>query len=386
MRNVAVVGIGQTKFGEQWESSLRDLALEASLAATKDAGIETKNIQSVFAGNMAGGSFSNQEHIGAVLADALGLNVPAARYEAACASGSVAFRNAYLAVASGEYDMVLVTGVEKMTELRADEASRVLMCAGDNEWESSIGLTFAGQYALIARAHMHRFGTTREQLSLVSANNHKNAVGNPYAQFPFAVSADAVTRSPLVADPLRLLDCSPITDGAASVVLASEGLAKKLAAPVWVLASEQGGDTIALHDRKSLTEMQSAKSAGKRAFEKSGLKQKDMNVAELHDCFSINEIVNLEDIGYCEKGAGGRFVEDGKTGVDGELPVNTAGGLKATGHPVGATGVRQVIDVVRQLRGQARNQVNGARTGLTLNIGGSGATAVVNILSTEAKQ
>lgn len=384
MRNVAVAGVGQTVFGEHWESSLRRLALEASLGAVKDAQMELKDLQAIFVGNMAAGSFAGQEHVGALVADQLGLNVAAARCEAACASGSVAFRNAYLAVASGEYDMVLVNGVEKMTDLRTDEANSVLMAAGDNEWESSIGLTFAGQYALMARAHMHRFGTTREQLAAVSVNNHKNAVGNPCAQFPFAVTAEQVMRSSLVADPLRLLDCSPITDGSAAVILVSEKLAKKSAAPVWILASEQASDMMALHDRESLTGMQSTTVAGRAAFEKAGLKHRDMDVAELHDCFSINEIINLEDLGFCEKGKGGRFVEDGKAGVSGELPVNTAGGLKATGHPVGATGVRQIIDIVRQLRGKAVNQIGGARTGLALNIGGSGATAVVNILSSEA--
>ncbi len=383
MRNAAVVGIGQTKFGEMWDQSLRDLALESSLAAIKDANIQANELEAIFVGNMSAGGFVGQEHVGALLADRLGLQVPAVRLEAACASGSVAFRNAYLAVASGKYDLVLVNGVEKMTEIKTDEASSVLMSAGDDEWESSIGLTFAGQYALMARAHMHRFGTTREQLAMVSVTNHKNAVGNKYAQFPFPVTLDAVMKAPLVADPLRLLDCSPITDGSASVVLASEKIARKFSSPIWILASEQGADTIALHDRASLTEMQSTKIAGKSAFELSGLKQKDIDVAELHDCFSINEVINLEDMGFCKKGDGGKFVEQGNVEVGGEMPVNTAGGLKAIGHPVGATGVRQIIDLVAQLRGKATNQVKGAKTGLSLNIGGAGATAVVNILSTE---
>ena len=383
MRKAAVVGTGMTKFGEMWDQSLRDLALEASLAAVNDAAVHARDLEAIYVGNMSGGGFTSQEHVGALLADRLGLQVPAVRLEAACASGSVAFRNAYLAVASGRYDLVLVNGVEKMTDIETDEASSVLMSAGDDEWESSIGLTFAGQYALLARAHMNKFGTTREQLAAVSVMNHKNAVGNKHAQFPFPVTLDAVMHAPLVADPLRLLDCSPITDGSAAVIIASENIAKRFASPVWILASEQGADTIALHDRASLTEMQSAKVAGKRAFGTAGLAQKDIDVAELHDCFSINEIMNLEDLGFCEKGRGGVFVEQGHVGLDGDLPVNTAGGLKAIGHPVGATGVRQITDLVRQLRGKAANQVKGAKTGLALNIGGAGATAVVNILSAE---
>lgn len=383
MKNVAVIGAGQTVFGEHWDMSLRDLALESSLLAVADAGIDIADIRSVFVGNMSAGVFAGQEHVGAVVADQLGLSVPSARLEAACASGSVAFRNACLGVASGEYDIALVTGVEKMTEVKTNDAGAMLMAAGDSEWESSIGLTFAGQYALIARAHMHRFGTTREQMAMVAVNNHKNAAGNKFAQFPFAVSMEDVLASPLVADPLRLLDCSPITDGSASVIIASEKIAKKTACPVWVLASEQSSDTLALHDRASLTEMLAVKSAGKKALERSGLSCKKIDFAELHDCFTINEILNLEDLGFCEKGTGGRFVEDGKTDIGGELPVNTAGGLKAVGHPVGATGIRQIIDAAQQLRRKAKNPVNGAHRGITLNIGGSGATAVVNILSNE---
>ncbi len=384
MKNVAVVGIGQTKFGEHWDKSLKDMICEASLAAVADAGVEKKDIESIYIGNMSAGRFAGQEHLGALAADCIGVSVPATRYEAACASGSVAFRNAYNSVAAGQEKLVLVIGVEKMTDISIPAAVLSLAAAGDQEWEAAAGLTFAGAYALIARRHMHEFGTTREQLAAVAVTNHKNAVGNPYAQFPHAVALQDVLDANMIAEPLGLLDCSPITDGAAAVVVAEEGIAKKLNnLPAWVLGSGQGADTLALHSRKSLVEMQATKQAAKRAFEQAGIERKNINVVEVHDCFTINEIIGLEDLGFCEKGKGGKFVEDRKIEKDGEVPTNTLGGLKACGHPVGATGVRQIIDIARQLRGKAYNQVQGARYGLNLNIGGSGATAVVNIFGSE---
>lgn len=382
MTNVAVVGVGQTKFGEVWEDSLRDLGVKATMAALADAKAEANIVQSVYVGNMSAGRFVGQEHLGALVADSLGLkNVPAVRCEAACASGSVAFRSAYLDVKSGSSDAALVVGAEKMTDLPADEVSMTLAAAGDQEWEAGIGLTFAGLYALMARAHMHKFGTTREQLGMVSVYNHRNGLKNPYAQFNMAVSLEDVLNSSIVADPLRLLDCSPITDGAAAALLVSEKLARNFENPVWIAASEQANDAVALHDRASIYEMLASKLAAKKAYEKSGARRVD--VAEVHDCFTINEIISLEALGLCGQGAGGKFVESGAVALDGEIPTNTAGGLKAIGHPVGATGVRQVGDIVKQLRGDAINQVSGAATGITLNVGGSGATAVVNILKNE---
>lgn len=383
MERVAVVGGGQTRFSEHWDRSLRDLATEAGIAALRDAGIDKADVQSLYVGNMSAGRFTGQEHVAALVSDHLGLrNVPAVRCEAACASGAAAFREAYLAVASGDADIALAVGVEKMTDLRTPEVVSSLMAAGDNEWESSIGLTFSGLYALMARAHMHRYGTTEEQLALVSVQNHRNAVGNRYAQFPFEITVEDVLRSPVVADPLRLLDCCPISDGAAAVVLASEKVAKRLN-PVWVLACTQATDTVALHDRRSLTEVQSTAVAGKRAYLKSGLGPRDIDVLEVHDCFSINQILSLEGLGFCEQGAGGRFIEQGLTTRDSDIPTNTTGGLKAGGHPVGATGIRQISDLARQLRGTSHNQVSGARTGMALNVGGTGATANVTVLGAD---
>jgi acetyl-CoA C-acetyltransferase len=384
MRNVAVIGAGQTKFGELWNRSLRDMIVEAGNAAIANAKIDKKQIQSLYIGNMSAGRFVGQEHLGALAADHLGLNpIPATRCEGACASSSLAFRDAYFAVASGRYETAIVLGAEKMLDVTNDEAITTLAAAGDQEYEAAIGMTFAGLYALIARKHMHDFGTTREQMAMASVNNHHNAVNNPLAQFRSEITVDDVLKSSPIADPLRLLDCSSLTDGAAAVIICSESAAAQYDKPVWVLGTGQGSDTLALHDRKSLTEMIATKFAVKEALTQANVALKDVNLIEVHDCFSINEIIALEDLGFCKKGEGGKFVERGEIKVDGSVPTNTHGGLKGIGHPVGATGVRQVCDIVKQLRGESFNQVKDAKCGLNLNIGGSGATSVVNIFGVE---
>jgi acetyl-CoA C-acetyltransferase len=385
MKRVAVVGVGQTKFDEHWSKSLRDLSTEAGALAVHDSGMDSKDIQALFIGNMSAGRFISQEHLSSLAADQSGLlPIPATRCEAACASSALAFRQAYHSILSGQHDIVVAAGAEKMTDIRGETAAAALMGAADQEWESAIGLTFVGLYAMLTRAHMNQFGTTREQLALVSVNNHKNGALNERAQFPYEITVDQVLKSQMIADPLRLLDCSPITDGASAVILASEEAAKKFKNPIWIEGSGQASDTLALHDRQSLTEMIATKAAAKMAYEQSGLKPENIDIAEVHDCFSINEILAIEDLGFCKKGEGGKFVEDGKIARDGERPVNTTGGLKSIGHPVGATGVRQIADLTRQLRGEyGKLQVSGAKTGLALNVGGSGATAVVHILRSE---
>jgi len=385
MTGVAVIGAAYTKFDEHWEKSLRDLSTEAGTKAIADAGIEGRDIKALFIGNMSAGKFIGQEHLAPLTAENAGLlPIPATRVEAACASGALAFLHAYLAIKSGMYDIVVAAGAEKMTDIKGNDAISTLMGAGDQEWESATGLTFTGLYALIARAHMHQFGTTREQLAMVSVNNHKNGALNPNAQFPMEITIEDVLKSPFIADPLTLLDCSPITDGAAAVVLASEKAARKSRNPIWVLGSAQASDTLALHSRNSLTEMLATKVAARKAYEYAGMGPDKIDIAEVHDCFSINEILAVEDLGFCEKGKGGRFVEDGNIARNGSKPINTAGGLKSIGHPVGATGIRQIVDIVKQLRGEyGPLQVKGASTGLALNVGGSGATAVVNIFGKE---
>ena len=380
MRDVAIIGIGMTKFGELWGKSIKDIFVEAALKAIENAKVD--HIDSMYVGSMSSGLFVGQEHLGAVMADYLGVSpIPATRVESACASGGVAFRQAYLEVASGASDIVLAGGVEKMTD--GADVTESLATAADQEYEVYQGVTFPGLYAMIAHAHMHQYKTTREQIAAVAVKNHKNGVNNPNAQFRGEISIDKVLSSTLVADPLRLLDCSPVSDGGAAVILCSMDIAKKFSKnPVRVKASAQGSDTIALHSRKSFTTLNAVTSAAQKAYKLAGITPKDVNFAEVHDCFTIAEIVVSEDLGFFEKGCGGSAVIEGLTSLEqGKIPINTSGGLKSKGHPVGATGVAQVIECYEQLTGQAgKRQVKNAKIGLTQNMGGSGASCVINIL------
>ncbi len=381
MRSVSIIGTGCTKFGEHWEMGFRELIAEAGLKAIVESGLERKDIEAVYGGTMASGRFLGQEHVGALIAEQLGLNpIPATRLEAACASGSVAFRNAYLSVASGQYDIVAVGGVEKMTEVSVEEAGFALGGAGDQETELFHGATFPALYALMARAHMHKYGTTEEQMAEFSVLMHKNGFHNPHAQFHNEVTVEDVMNSGYVASPLKLLDCSPISDGAAALIICETEKAKKICEqPIEVIASEQASDTLALTARKSLTELAATKLTAKQAFEHAKITPEKIDVAEVHDCFSIAGIMAIEDLGFFKKGEGGKAVERGKIAVDGEIAVNTSGGLKM-GHPVGATGVKQMVKICEQLRGKAgKVQRKGAKIGLTQNVGGSGATVTVHI-------
>lgn len=382
MRKVAVVGVGMSKFGELWDKSLRDLVIEAGLNAIKDANLEGSEIQALYGGTMASGRLLGQEHVSALIVDAMGLNpIPATRMEGACASGGLAFRNAYFSVASGMYDTVVVGGVEKMTDASTAEAVTALGGAGDQEWELLQGATFPALYALMANKHMKEYGTTEEMLASVAVKNHANAVHNKYAQFRRAITIEDVLNSKMVADPLKVLDCSPITDGASVVILMELEKAKKSGLNyVEIVASAQASDTLALHDR-SLTEIKATKIAGEQAYKQAGITPKDISMAEVHDCFTIAEIMAIEGLGFFDKGKGGQASLDGETQLDGKIPINTSGGLKACGHPVGATGVKQIVEATWQLRSQAEGrQIQDAEYALTHNVGGSGATAVVHIL------
>jgi acetyl-CoA C-acetyltransferase len=381
---VVCAGVGITRFGEHWEKGLRELAVEAAVNAVKDAGIEDlRKIDAIIVGSMSPGRFSGQEHIGALIASELGLNCPSIRVEGACASGGIAIRQAYLSILSGKHDCVLVVGVEKMCDLPTSEAILTLASAADQEWEAYYGVTFPGLYALIARRHMHEYGTTREQLAMVAVKNHYHGSLNPIAQFRNQITVEDVLNSPPVAEPLNLLDCSPITDGAAAIVLCREKYLE-VEKPVYLAASGIATDTIALHSRSSLTELKATRLAAEMAYKEAGVRASDVDVAEVHDCFTIAEILAYEDLGFCEKGEGGKLIENEETKIGGRIPVNTSGGLKACGHPVGATGVKQAVEVVLQLRGEAgKRQVKDCRVGLTHNVGGSGATAVVHIWKVE---
>ena len=385
MRSVSIIGIGLTKFGEHWEIGFRELMVEAAAKAVADAGIEGKEIQALYGGVMASGRLMGQEHIGALLADQLGMNpLASTRVEAACASGGVAVRSGYLAVASGMYDVVAVGGGEKMTEVSTEDVATALGGAGDQEWELFNGATFPALYALMARRHMKEYGTTEEQMAAVAVKNHSNGALNPLAQYQREITIEDVMKSGYVASPLKLLDCSPITDGAAAVILcATEKLKERApkAEAVEILASTQASDTLALAQRASMSEVASTRVAVNEAYIRAGVGPKDIDVAEVHDCFTIAEIMAIEGLGFFPKGKGGKASEDGETALNSTISINTSGGLKAAGHPIGATGIKQVSEIALQLRGQAgKRQVNDAQVGLAQNVGGSGATSVVHIL------
>jgi len=384
MRDVAIIGIGMTKWGELWDKALRTIYVETALLALQDAGVD--RVDSMVVGCMSSGLFIGQEHLSSLLSDYLGKNpIPATRVESACSSGGLALRQGFIEVASGISDVVLVGGVEKMTDVTGGEATYALGTAADQEYEAYHGLTFPGLYAMMAVAHMNRYGTTRNQLSMVAVKNHDNGSKNPLAQFPSKISVEAVNSSVLVADPLRILDCSPVTDGAAAVVLCPVDMAKKMKRPIIRIAgSGQATDTIALSSRRDITWLESTYLAAQKALAMAGRKIQDMNLFEVHDCFTIAEIMITEALGIAERGRGGKAVEEGLTSIKGKFPVNPSGGLKAKGHPVGATGVAQAVEIVKQLRGEAGDrQVKGARRGLTQNMGGTGGSALVHVIEAD---
>ncbi|MFH1440037.1 MAG: thiolase domain-containing protein [Candidatus Woesearchaeota archaeon] len=377
---VGIIGIGATKFGELWKQGLRDLLAESQLKALDDARLSEKDIDVIFTGNMCSSTFTGQNHLGSMAAEILNVNVPSIKVEAACASGSVALRQGLQAIKSGEANVVLVNGVEKMTDVQTRQATTGLMGAGDEEWEGFNGLTFCGLYAMMARAYMHKYRLTREQLALVSVKNHKHATLNPIAHFHNEITVDQVLNSSIIADPLTLLDCSPITDGSASVILANEEIAKRYDTPIWCLGSGQANDTLSLHARKSLTEVPATTQAVQRALLQAKISIDQIDVTEVHDCFSIAEVMAIEDLGLVPRGGAGKIMEEGQTYFDGKIPINSCGGLKACGHPIGATGIKQVWEIVKQLRGDAgKRQIKNANIGLTHNVGGTGSTVVVNV-------
>lgn len=382
MRDVAIIGIGIIKFGELWEKSLRDMAVEAALNCLTDAG--TDRVDSMTIGCMSSGVFNGQEHLASLIPDYLGKNnIPATRVESACASGGLAVRNAYMEVASGLSDYSLAIGVEKMTDVSAGMATYALATACDRDYEAFHGITFPGLYAMLARAHMERYGTTREQLAQVAVKNHSNGALNPFAQYPFHVTQEAVLSSTMIADPLRLLDCSPITDGAAAVLLTTVEEAKKFKSSPMVIIRGVGSatDTLALSQRKDMLELGAVKKAAHRALKMAGKKIQDIDFAEVHDCFTISEILVMETIGMVKPGQGGPATMDGLTALDGKFPLNPSGGLKSKGHPVGASGVAQVYEAVSQLRGESgKRQLNNPKLALTQNMGGSGGSCVCHVL------
>jgi acetyl-CoA C-acetyltransferase len=385
MRNVYVIGIGQTPIGEHWDLSLRQLAYEALRQAAEDASIEKPD--ALFVANMLAPRLSNQAHLGALIADYSGWRgIEATTVEAACASGGVAFQAGVRAVASGMVDIAAICGVEKMTDATTAETTSALATAADADYEGIHGASFVALNALIMRRYMHEYNIPHDAFAPFSINAHRNAVNNPNAMFHNPLSLETYRRAPVIADPINLYDSSPICDGAAAIILCSEDVAHDLngKAMIRVLASVTATDSLALADRREPLRLEAAELSAKRAFEQAKLSPADIDLFEVHDAFSIMAALSLEAACFAERGRATYLAQDGEIGINGRIPISTMGGLKGRGHPVGATGVYELVDLVTQLQGEAgANQVADAAIGMTQNIGGTGATVVTHILGRE---
>lgn len=380
---VGIAGIGQAKFGKRSDTTIRELSYEAAIPALQDAGNCANDVDAVVIG-VAGDEFAGQGSSGAVINDYVGMTgKPMFRVEAACATGSAAVRAGWALIQSKLASVVLVIGAETMTQVSSAKATELMAKAGETRWEYPLGTTFPSYYALMATAHMHEYGTTREQLSMVSVKNHKYGAMNPYAHFQKEVSLEEAMKSVMICHPLNLYDCCPISDGAAAIVMANEEKAKKLNdTPVWLTALGASSDKMMIAERQDLTSLLATKLAAEQAYRMANLTPKDIDMALVHDCFTIAEIMAYEDLGFCKKGDGGKLIQEGQTYIGGKIPVNVDGGLKAKGHPLGATGVAMTIEAVRQLRGEVGpRQVNDAEIALSHNIGETGQYCFVHIYS-----
>ncbi|WP_224332421.1 thiolase domain-containing protein [Haloprofundus halobius] len=384
MTAVRVAGVGLTHFGRHPDRTGRDLFAEAALAAREDSGVPREDVEALHYGNFMGALAERQAHQGPLVAEAAGLSCPATRYEQACASAGVAARQGLKSIRNGENDVVLVGGMERMTNLETAGVTESLAIAADELYEVRAGITFPGAYALMAQAYFSQYGGSREDLAHIAAKNHHNAVNNEYAQYQREVTVEDALDSPPVAEPLHLFDACPITDGASALVLVSEEYAEEhdVDAPVAITGSGQGGDKMALQDRAHLAQTPAATKAADEAYADAGRSPEDIEVAEVHDCFTIAEVLALESVGFYEPGAAIGAARRGETTRDGDRPVNLSGGLKAKGHPVGATGGSQLVEMTRLLRGDHPNSdaVADAEIGLTHNAGGTVASAVVHVL------
>lgn len=381
MRDVSIVGVGSTQFGEL-DTRAKQLGVRAVGRALDENGVETDEVDALFLGNFVGGMLEGQETLAPLVADSVGLSgIPAMKTEGACASSGIAFKTAVEAVQHGIHDVVVAMGVEAMTHVDTPEFTRALGSAADKRTDGATGLTFPGFYGLVYNRYAHEYGLTREQVASVSVKNRRNGSNNPRARFQEEITEDAVRDSPLIADPLRLYDCCPAADGAAAIVLAPAELASSFTdRPVPVLGTGHATGRSAAYRYDDLTTLEATTYAAKEAYNEANVIPKNVDVVELHDCFSIAEIGDSEDLGFFEKGEGAEAVASGRTAIDGEIPINPSGGLLAKGHPVGATGIGQLQEVYLQIRGKHENQVPNAKIGLTHNLGGSGAVSTVTIL------
>lgn len=382
-RKISVAGVGSTRFGRTPERTIESLALEAAVAAIEDAGIERERLGAVYLGNFVGGSLVGQEILAGLLGDHLGLQgIPCTKVEGACASGGIALRHACLAVASGLCDAALAVGVEKMSHAPTAQVTSALNCAMDNRSDGLSGLTFPGFFGLVWNAHAARYGTTRRDVSAVIRKNKANGLRNPLAQQGRLIDDTEIESSALIADPLRLHDCCPVSDGASAVVVvASEQWRAQRSRLIDVLSVVQTSGPARIAGFEDLCSFPATVRAAKLAYEQAGIVPADLGFVELHDCFSIAEIVDSEDLGILPRGQGHRWAAEGRTAVDGDMPINPSGGLLAKGHPVGATGIGQVYEAVLQLRAQHANQVRDPVFGMTHNLGGTGVACTVSILA-----
>ena len=382
MRKIAILGIGQIKIGEHWEKSLREIGGDAAFAAMQDAGME--KVDALYVGNMLSPLINGQNQLGTFFADWIGLwKQEAVKIEAACGSGAAAFRAALMAVASGDVESALVVGVEKMTDKAGRDVTAALATAADADYEVDQGVSFVGINALVMRRYMHEYGWKHEDFAQFSINAHANAMHNPYARLHEKISVEKFEKSSMVATPINLLDASPTGDGAAAIVIVPADKVQRKSRIV-VASSAAATDTIAVHSRKDPLFLQAAYASSKRAYEMAGVTANDIDVFELHDAFSIMAALSLEASGFAERGQGVRLALDNEISIQGRVPVCTRGGLKARGHPVGATGMYQLVEVVQQLRGECgQTQVDGAKIGMAQNIGGSGATILTHIVLKE---
>ncbi len=373
-----VIGIGHGKFGRR-EVTVQELAFEPFREALEDCGLHQKDLDALIVGSSP--EYHRQRSLSGVVAEYLGMNPkPTFLVEAACASSSAALAIADAYIRAGIYDTVAVLGVQKMLELSTPEILALMGRVGDVQWESGFGTTFPGYYAMFAHRHMHEYGTTREQLAAVAVKNHHYGAKNPNAMFQKEITAEKALASRMVASPLRLYDCCANADGAACMIVTNEETAKKAETPIWMAGLGSATAPMSVLRREKLSEIPSAIDAAKEAYKMAGIEPKDVDVADVHDCFTIAEILAYEDLGFCEKGGGGKMIEEGETHIGGRIPVNVDGGLKSKGHPVGATGASMAVEAVKQLRGEAgERQVDGAEVALMHNVGGIGQYCFVNI-------
>ena len=384
MRDVSIIGIGQIPIGDRWDKPIYFLAVDAMLAAIQDAQVE--QINSLYVGNMLSGTLAGQDMLAGLATDQVGLRgIEAIKIEAACSSGGAAFRSAYLAVASSQIDFAMACGVEKMTDHPGEEITAGLVSASDAEWEADQGDTFVAINAQLMQRYMHEYNVQHSDFAPFPINAHHNAMNNPFAMMHYEITSDKFNKARMIADPINLLDCSPVCDGAAAVILVPTEMARRFSPhPIKIRASSIATDSLALHDRYNLLSLEAVALSAQKAFAQANLTPPDIDLFEVHDAFSITAVMSLEASGFAEAGKGWQLGRDGDIFLGGKLPICTMGGLKARGHPVGATGMYQIAEATMQLRGLAgKNQVNNAQIAMTQNIGGSGSNVVTHILERE---